>query len=442
MSSPESPIMQLVRTGVEEVLAALADRRAAAAREALERVRPVLEGRVIGAVLRQLLENGEPVEKVADGLYATGRDRDCETLRRAHALVTDALPGKQALLLVRFEAAQGGARHDGGLDTIGVISLPATAADLETLVHELVHGFASSGHRLLDEGLAEWLATLAGTADASEARTRLAARAADGPSAQVLAARRWTDQPCFEGLASPPGAAHAVAALTVAGLIERAGMASLLSLMEQVRAERTEDLRDLLELQPEPSSAVAPHADPAASARLRRQFRMGDVSGAAERLCEARQAHLARPDDEALEINYLLALLLAANDPDAEDLRTEFDRALERYVAARDDTPLAYALCVSREGLNIRYAPDFIALNDSFQRGRAIIEAALDTYPNDLDVVVTAAKFELFTPLEYGGSPALARSYLQRAATLTDDPLLLGHLRGAIARLAPEREAA
>ncbi|WP_298324481.1 hypothetical protein [Asticcacaulis sp.] len=430
-----NPIMDLLRAGLNDVLAAMADGRTATAHEAFASIKPVLEGRAICAALEHLLQGQASVERVADGLYATGGDGQYQDLRRAHQFVVGALSDQRALLLVRFDDICGSPRHEGGLYGIGVITLSSVSVDFETLVHELVHGVASSGHRLLDEGLAEWLSILATSVDAADARRRLNVRAADGPPAAVLAARRWTDQPCFEGLAARPAAAHAVAAITVAQFVDKQGMSAFLNLMSTVRAGRIEDIRGWLDLDPAPTVTTEMSADAQESQSLRRQFRMGDDIGASQKLPCYREAYLRNPDNDTLEVNYLLSLLLAANDPDAEALRAELDQALEQFLTVRGDTPLAYALCVSREGLKIRYAPNFIALNDSFKRGRLIVEAALDAYPDDLDVVVSAAKFEQYTPREYGGSPARVRAYLQRAVALGDDALLTPYLRSAIARL-------
>ncbi len=437
----DSAILKLVRSGIEEVLSALSQGDRNAADEALAQIHPVLDGRPICGVLAGLLASEEPIHKVADHLYCAGTACDLDLLRQAYAIVQGMLPGAMPLILVRIDPLSGGARHATDLEGVGVVSLPLVETTLETLVHEFVHGFVSSGHRMLDEGLAVWLATLATSPGPREARGKLTVAAEAGPTIDALAARRWTEQPCFEGLDVPAGSAHAVAALAVADQIEHHDMPALLALMRRVRAERIDDIRDLI-VSPVGAESVLDHGRGDERENLRRQFRVGDVRGAADRLPLARSQHLANPDDEGFEEDYLLLLLLSADEPDAVALREEFDMALERYVSRRDDTPMAFALCVSREGLNIRYAPDFIALNDSFQRGRAIIDAALDIFENDLDVVATAAKFELFTPLEYGGNPARARIYLQRAMTLAKDPVLAGHFENAITRLSLRRDAA
>ena len=70
----------------------------------------------------------------------------------------------------------------------------------------------------------------------------------------------------------------------------------------------------------------------------------------------------------------------------------------------------------------MRFAPDFLQLNDSFTRARALTDAAMDLHGDDIDVLSTAAKLELRTPIEYGGNPRRARNLLLRAAAVSTDP--------------------
>lgn len=422
-------ILRLITDGLERTLDALAAGERDAAAQAFAAVRPALAGRALEDVFDGLLAADGEVRRIAPRFYAGPGFADTAVAAAAHGFVADALPGPAPLVLL--QQAVGGARQLSELDGISVVQLsPEEAGDRETMVHELTHAHVRSGHRMLDEGLAEWMGALA-VHGPERARSELARRAEGGPDAAVLAARRWTDQPCFEGLDAPRGAPHAVAALRIADLLDARGTDGLMQLLAEVKQDRTEDVRALIGEAASPAGA-AEALSPEDSAAIRRQFRTGETAGADDRLPALRRMHMERPDDQAAEEAYLVTLLLAANHPDAEALRAEFDRALETYVARRDDTAMAYALCVSREGLNIRYAPDFIAMNESFERGRAIIEAALDDWERDVDVLATAAKFEFHTPLEYGGSPTRARTYLQRAAAVTHDPALLAHFRAAL----------
>lgn len=430
-------ILELIADGLIETLDALTCEDRAGAQDAFARVRPALAGRDLEGAFDELLASDQPVRRIHGRFYASGGLVDATAPSDAWAFVADAFPGDPPLVLLRER--MGGARHLSELADVSVVELSrAEACDRETMVHELVHARVRSGHRMLDEGLAELMGAIAAYGP-DKARAKLARRAQGGPELAVLAARRWTDQPCFEGLDAPRGSPHAVAALSVAHLIDTRGMDEVLEIMAQVGRDRTEDVRDLVIVPGERTVVSCEEVDslslpPSAGdmADIRRRFRAGDTEGASESLPVIRRLHLERPDDAAVEEAYILTLLLAANEPDAAALRKEFDHALERYVAQRDDTPLAYALCVSREGLNIRYASDFIMMNESFERGRAIIDASLDEFERDIDVLATAAKFELHTPLEYGGNPARARTYLQRAAAVTDDPELLRVFRSVL----------
>ncbi|UUL82503.1 hypothetical protein [Sphingomonas qomolangmaensis] len=429
-------LIELVGSGLEQALIALTKGNQADARRAYDQIKSVLSGRMLDSEFEDILNANQEVRCLSDRLYIVGASTSSPVLVEAWQFVTKILAGADPLVIVR--EVPGGARQTSELDGISVIRLaPKDAADRETVVHEFVHARVRSGHRMLDEGLAEWMGALAAFGE-SGAKAELRRRAEHGPALEVLAARRWTDQPCFEGLAVPRGSAHAVAALCVADLIETRGIAETLGLMERVERDRSDDIRALLNVEAvEPTEhrtaveAVIP--DEQATA-IRRQFRTGDTKGASDSLASLRRLHLEQPNDEAIEEAYLITLLLAANEPDAERLRVEFDQALARYVGRRDDTAMAYALCVSREGLNIRYASDFIAMNESFERGRAIIEAALDDFDKDVDVLATAAKFEFHTPLEYGGNPARARAYLQRAVAVCEDPVLAAHFKAALDR--------
>jgi hypothetical protein len=446
MNSHDNPIIAMIRAGLTDALDALARDDVDGASAAFGRVQPVLHASSIGLALDDLITERAVVTRLGHGLYATGEGGNRAVLLDAYAHVKNAFAAIDPLLLVRYDALHHIARSEQSLPGISVIGLTPDIADRATLVHELVHGFVTSGHRMIDEGLAEWLAILAVSADRQTARAILSERATGGPAVQQLAARRWTEEPCFESLNAPVGSAHAVAALAIGDFLDRRGMASLLDVMAQLRAEPIQDVRAILGLDAMVVTAGIEGAvegkDSFDREALRRRFRKGEVEGAEEVFRLAKHAHLANPDDGQCEVDYLLALLLAADGPAADAWRTELDSALDRFLAAHDETPLAYALCVAREGLAIRYAPNFIALSDSFQRGRAIIAAALDVFPDDIDVVATAAKFELYTPLEYGGNPALARSYIQRAAALTDDRQLEDYLRYALTQLSAIREAA
>jgi len=416
-------LMGQVVSAVRTIMDALAAGRGAEALAVFEDLKPLLADRATGSLLARLVSGPVAVARVAPGLYVGGSSVDRQALLTAHSFVAERLPVASGLVIVA--TADGGARSISEFPGMSIVLLGHDdLADSETMAHELVHARLRSGHRMLDEGIAEWLGTEA-RFGADGAMAELGRRAQGGPAPATLAARRWTDQPVFEGLDAPPRSAHAVAALTVAAYARRHGLSALISLAQKVEADAIEDIRELLIIDV-PQCAKMP-CDPAIDhdiATMRLKFRLGDQSEAEPALARYRRLHLDKPDDPALEDAYLMALILAANHPDATELRGELDVALERYVAGREDTSLAYALCVAREGLRIRYATDFIVMNESFERGRRIIEAALDEYESDIDVLVTAAKFEFYTPAEYGGNPKRARNFLLRAAGVADQDVL------------------
>lgn len=423
MTQLSSGLMGQVVSTVEIVLDALAEERSAEALASYEDIKPLLADRATGLLLARLVSAPAAVARVAPGLYVADPNVDRDTLLAAHSFVEQRLPVAGGLVIVK--AADGGARSIAEFPGVSIVLLGRDEmADIETMAHELVHARLRSGHRMLDEGLAEWLGAEA-RFGVDGALADLRRRAHAGPSAETLAARRWTHQPVFEGLDCPLRSPHAVAALAVAAFAQRYGLTALIALVRKVDTDAIEDIRELLLGEVSANAPTTP--EPARDedlAAMRLKFRLGDASEAEPALARYRRLHLDQPDDPRIEDAYLMALLLAANHPDATELRSELDVALERYVKAREDTSLAYALCVAREGLRIRYATDFIAMNESFERGRRIIEAALDEYESDIDVLVTAAKFEFYTPAEYGGNPKRGRNFLIRAAGAADQEVL------------------
>ena len=431
MTQLANGLMAQVVSAVQNVMDALANGRGDEALASYDDIKPLMTDRATGLLLSQLVSGPAGVVRVAPGLYVANSGVDRETLLAAHSFVEERLPVAGGLVIVK--AADGGARSIAEFPGVSIVLLGHDdLADVETMAHELVHARLRSGHRMLDEGLAEWLGAEA-RFGLDDALADLRRRAHGGPALATLAARRWTNQPVFEGLDCPPRSAQAVAALAVAAYAKRRGLPALIAFAQKVEAEAIEDIRELL-LGDVPASAGGPFERPSEQdiAAMRLKFRLGDGSEAEPTLARYRRLHLEQPDDPTLEDAYLMALLLAANHPDATELRIELDLALESYVRGREDNSLAYALCVAREGLRIRYATDFIAMNESFERGRRIIEAALDEYESDIDVLVTAAKFEFYTPAEYGGNPNRGRNFLIRAAGVTDQDILRQSLLEAI----------
>ncbi|MFN3565048.1 MAG: hypothetical protein ACK4V1_03560 [Burkholderiaceae bacterium] len=204
----------------------------------------------------------------------------------------------------------------------------------------------------------------------------------------------------------------------------RLGTAGVIRLMNAVRDDSREDVRPLiediagpLEESPDAEQHDVARPDPSVLAAVRRAFSLGCMDRVADYLRPLSAAAAADPDDEQTVAAYLMLLLLASSDGDAEAVRNCLNRELDLFVRRHGDTPLGYALSLAREGMAIRCVSDFLAINRHFGRGRAIEEAALRRFPNDFDVLVAAAKFELHTPVEYGGSKAVAVDLLLRAAT-------------------------
>jgi hypothetical protein len=435
-ASAPSRLAGLVAATVEGLLAAAAAGDHQAAGAALADAAPLLRGTRLLAALSAVARGETAITRAADGLYVAGAD--AAVAARALDVVAAEL-GIRPLVLVRAGAVAS-ARATRDIDGIGIIDLPAAdAGDLETLVHEMVHVARLCGHRMVDEGLAEWLAVRATSASDADARARLAPRAAAAPPLALLAAQRWEHEPAFESLAAPPGAAHARAALAIADVLAEHGLAGIDRLL--AAAETTHDLRPLLACAADPApDAWRAGAAPVPSAReLMLRFRVGDTEGIDSTLTGWAEAAAAAPDDRDTVEAHLRLLLLSA-DRQADDRWDDaMDSGIAAYLDRFGDTAFGYALCLCREALRIRRATDFIAMNDAFQRARQLAEEAMDRHGDDLDVVTAVAKFELRTPADYGGSLVRGRNLLVRARALADDAVdaaLSGRLDAAIESLA------
>lgn len=389
------------------------------------------------AALERAATDGLAVQRFAPDAYAIGEDCPLAAAATAHAFVARALPVTPPLVLMLFGNEARVARQHAEVRGVAVIEAAAQASTAD-LVHELAHAFLRCGHRMLDEGLAEWMAALFEYGTPQAARSELEPRAQPVPDATTLSARRWTNEPCFESLGAPAGAPHARAALTVADWLDVHGFDALPALFARVAAEQIEDVRALLALETKPAAGV----DGASLTLLRRAFATGRLADAVGSLEDARLAALSAPDALDAQEAYLKQLLMAAERPDAESLRDELGDALDTYLQRDDESPLAFVLSISREAIRVRFAPDFISLNDSFQRCRALADAALEFHEDDVDVLTTVAKFEMRTPAEYGGNPRRARNLLLKAATLADDAGFAADLRRAASEAIVGLEAA
>jgi len=250
----------------------------------------------------------------------------------------------------------------------------------------------------------------------------LTQRSVRGPHPSILASRRWTEEPCFDSLAGPTGAAHAQCAKVVGTFIQRHGIGTLIDVFAKVRIENLDDVRRLMDLQQETDAG---YGEVGPLARLRENFLLGQDEPIGVSLDVARRLSMERPDDlEAAEL-YLKLLLFEANAPAAQDIRRELDEAIDSFVRRQGDSALAFVLCLSREGLKIRFAPDFITMHDALARGKAIYNSALELHGDDPEVLVTAAK--------YGGGRPRAVNLMNRAATLLPDgPVRAGIRQAAV----------
>lgn len=418
---------QMVRQ-TQLALRSLVNERNAEWKAALDELRPVL--RDTRTLARLVSAADDYIRELAPNLFVistaemTARDLGgiADAYRSAAATLDEEAP------LVIVDVAEGNLtpKHHDEVSGLSVVEIGiGSVGDQVTLAHEFAHAIMRCGHRVLDEGLAEWVGTACAADDPAMAKERLRRQAEGSPPIDMLATRAWRSEPAFESVKAPPGAPHARAALAVINYVEEHGLAALKVLFRRVAEEGTSDIRSLLGLADEAITTplplrAAPDADEISS--IRHQFRRGEAEFPPTLLEDYRRQSREAPDDRVLEEAYLKILLLEAGKADAESLRAEVDEAIELFLARDSESPLAFVLCICREAHRMRFAPDFLQLNDSFTRARALTDAAMDLHGDDIDVLSTAAKLELRTPIEYGGNPRRARNLLLRAAAVSTDP--------------------
>lgn len=438
---PSNNLAAALVTQVIHVLNLVAAGEPKAAVLACELVRPLLRGRRVLATLERLAAGALPLLRVGDSIFIAGDVEDAIAAHVEHTMDTlvHRVQSKPPLVLLQIEGDEPHAHAVQEVDGIVLVAMSRREiADRRVLAHELAHTFVMADHRVLDEGWAEWLAA-ACFEDGGFPAERFRERAQGAPGAKRLLSDRWRAEPCFESLSHlPAGTVHAACALVVAELDARLGTAGLMQLMSTIRDDRADNVLPLIEVACGPLEAVwgkSPVSDgrpgPEAIAEIRRAFTLGLTDGAGERLPEFSAALAAQPDNRELSAAFVMLLLLTGSDPAAAQVRLTLDGELARFVGQHGESPIGYALCLAREGMAIRLAPNFLELNDHFNRGRAIKAAALQQFPADLDVLVAAAKFEMNTPIEFGGDPAAARNLMLRAATLAPWPDVALQLRSA-----------
>lgn len=395
---------------------------------ALDELRPVLRG--TRTLARLVSAADDHVHELAPNLFvisvAEMTERDLGGIADAYRSAAATLDEDAPLVIVDVAEGALTPKHYDEVSGLSVVEVGfGSIGDRVTLAHEFAHAIMRCDHRVLDEGLAEWVGAACAVDDPAMARERLRKQAEGSPSIDVLATRAWRSEPAFESLKAPPGAPHARAALAVMDHVEQHGLPALKALFRRVAEEGTSDIRSLLGLADGANTAPsAPGAAPDAEeiSSIRHQFMRGEVEFPPALLEDYRRRSREAPDDRDLEEAYLKILLLEAGKADAEGLRAEVDEAIELFLTRDSESPLAFVLCICREAHRMRFAPDFLQLNDSFARARALTDAAMDLHGEDVDVLSTAAKLELRTPIEYGGNPRRARNLLLRAAAVSTDP--------------------
>jgi hypothetical protein len=404
---------------------------------AMDELRPVLLTTQTLALLRVAVDLN--IYELSPNLFVSSAEllsaHELGAIEQAYHSAITLLEDEATLVIVNIENGPLSPKHYQEVSGLSLVELGRESVfDRITLAHEFAHAIMSCGHRMLDEGLAEWVGAFCAWGDPTNALEKLRIQAEGAPPIEVLASRAWRTEPAFESLKAPRGAPHARAALAVVAYVEERGLQALKSLFRHVAEVGVDDIRTLLSAVAEPSAK--PVADATTSGHeeissIKRQFWRGDANFPPRLLETYRNKSRLAPDDRAVEEAYLKILLLEAGKADAEGLRAEVDEAVEVFLARDSESPLAFVLCICREANRIQFASDYLQLNDSFSRAQALTETAMELHGDDVDVLSTAAKLELRTPIEYGRNTRKARNLLLRAAAASSDPSAIAMFKQA-----------
>lgn len=445
IDAPGTGIVSEVVAHIERFLAYSIEGRRESSATTLAELRPVMRGRRLLSCLEAIGAGALQVSMARDGLFVAG-DTDGK-IAVAAGFAMDALARRvrcrRPLVILLASGLEPHANLVQEVDGVALVLMSQVEGlDRATLLHELAHSLSLADHRILDEGWSEWLEASVTTNDLIDFDS-LRLLASGAPSASTLLSRRWREQACFESFGYDTTIAiRAACTLIVAELIGRIGDNEFISLMAAVRDCGTEDCRSLIEAVAGPcetswNTSVDDLAQSVDHDEVRRAFTLGQLELALDQSSRVRLAYANAPDDTQLAVSNLMVILLSASRLDAAESRRAAERELRVFVDRHGDVAISYALCASFAGIEVMHATSHLATAESFSRGRAIITDALRRFPEDLDVLIAAAKFELNTPNEYGGDSRFATELLLRAASAAPWPDVSEHLKGvAASRLA------
>ena len=316
------------------------------------------------------------------------------------------------------------------IDGVSLVKLLAEPSDIRcAAVHEFSHCLVRSNHRFFDEGLATLMEYRIEAGGEPSADAVLLSRAL-----RILVADRSSNRPCLDQKSDYRAAAQVVEwMLTNCGLeplkewfstVKDLPDDALVSSFETICGKNVEAVE--ADLFRQTARFVDIDLDHAA---IDRAFLLGDVNAISDALPALRAAFSVHQDTRSLE-SLIKALLLHA---DAEPpLAIELESLVSTYRERKSDSEIADMFLFILEAQRVRRAPNFLVMHEHLAAALRLQENLLNRHPCSVAALLSAAKFQLAIPIEYGGGMDSARVYLERALALAHEGSLAGVLHQAI----------
>lgn len=429
-------LKDILRDVTQRALQSLSEHDHNAALQALGELQGVIGGTQLLDQMERCLRANSLVSQLNNNLFLihSGESDLAQQVVAAYESIASYLGGVEPLVLVDASGPTKVPACIAEVDGIRLVHLPAENVHKHTVVHEIAHAFLLTGHRVLDEGFAEFMANSSNETASDALFVRLQKQADGAPSTDRLLSKSWKGDPDFRWREGTSNSIYARCALIVKGVIDRQGIQEFLNLCVRVRSANIEDLRSLSAF-----SEVANTDDDQTAAsndsinelyeRVHRAFLAGDQSDAQKLSREVGQCQRSSQFDEQFEAMLLMTMLLSDDHIHDEQASTDLDQFLHSFIQRFPDAAISYALCICREGVKSRMATDFVAASESYHRGKQIVAEGLGKYPDNPDILSAAIKFELSSPMEYGRNLRACANMLVRAAAVLPYPDLAKQFR-------------
>lgn len=395
------------------------------------RVSPFFKGTCLQRLLSDVAGN-RVIIREQEGLFIVGEHSQALYNRLENAARdTRCLLGSDLPCIVVEVAADGSSFSLHEIDGVSMVKLAASPEDFtRAAVHEFTHCVIRANHRFFDEGLATLMEYRV------DVKNELPREVVLSKPLRLLIADRRLDRPCFDEQGD-----YVAAAKVVDWMWNKAGIHSLsdwfstvkdldddalVSVFESLCGTSVESMEAKLFKPVKHIHGVFDHA------AIDLAFLFGDARAVRDTLPVLRSAFSDVQDTRVLESLVKVLLLHVDSEP---LVLTETESLVNTYLERNPDSEAADMFLFILEAQRVRRAANFLVMHESLAVARRLLENLLERYPRSLSVLLSAAKFQLSSPVEYGGGIDSARVYLDRALALGVDGAMGQALRKVIERL-------